>query len=75
MMLVGLWLALPDTPHKDLGLSYPAVVRTPSSSKSELVAETEVMVNGENVPKVSHPSSSLYLYLLQWLYVTHLESS
>ena len=25
-MLGGLWLALPDTPHKDLGLSYPAVV-------------------------------------------------
>jgi hypothetical protein len=28
-MLGGLWLALPDTPHKDLGLSYPAVVCHP----------------------------------------------
>jgi hypothetical protein len=25
----GLWLALTDTPHKDLGLSYPAVVCHP----------------------------------------------
>jgi hypothetical protein len=25
-MVGGLWLALPDTPDKDIGLSYPGVV-------------------------------------------------
>jgi len=28
-MVGGLWLALPDTPDKDIGLSYPGVVSFP----------------------------------------------
>jgi hypothetical protein len=25
-MVLGLWFALPDTPHKNIGLSYPGMV-------------------------------------------------
>jgi hypothetical protein len=65
-MLGGLWLALPDTPHKDLGLSYPAVVcHLWIAQSGRLLIYVPVVVNGEDVPKVPHPLSSLHLYLLQ----------
>jgi hypothetical protein len=35
-MVGGLWLALPDTPDKDIGLSYPGVVSDPHLPSTQL---------------------------------------
>jgi hypothetical protein len=62
-MVGGLWLALPDTPDKDIGLSYFGVVRphVPPSNP----ADPKVMVNDQDVSKIPHPSPSLLLRLFQ----------
>jgi len=48
-MLGGLWLALPDTPHKDIGLSYPQVVSPLRSVGTGPTANISALVYGKDV--------------------------
>ena len=48
-MVGGLWLALPDTPDKDIGLSYPGVVSDMTSRR--VVADSQLWSMVKMFPK------------------------
>lgn len=58
-MLIILWLCLPDTPDKKIGLTYPQVVSYFESLYAIRLTLHLALVDGQNVHKISDSRASL----------------